>query len=198
MVCWVGSLAGFCACSSGAIPSPASSELETPTPEVVRRLADSLRERAPSQARILRDGSVTDDEYNSALSELERCFRNGGVQFSEPVWDPVSGTGMTFFVESNEEKSDACRRAHWDEVDAVRRSLATPHMAGALLVEAKKCLLDRGQFVPPHATSFNELVGIPNSMAIPEDGPPAVEAAKDCVLQELVLLYPGDTQFSWR
>lgn len=144
------------------------------------------------------DGAVTSAEYESSLSRVLQCFRNGSVAHSVPKWDPVSNTSITFLIRTNENTASNCMGLHWSQVDGIFRQTTTPYMNKDLLAFSKACLSGEGYDFSGVVRSFNDLADLPTSHVIPENGDSRTEAAKSCVLKGIEELYAETIVFSWR
>jgi hypothetical protein len=130
--------------------------------------ADDRGGGAPSypaaQSWALADGTVTDDEYRTAIDGFTKCVRDAGFPANDAVLSPVDGVTLLYGIPPTGDPGawskavEDCNLAHVSHIEPTyveaREQRMTPHLRDA----AVRCLRDKGVSANGTERNVKELV----------------------------------------
>lgn len=178
-VCWL----------AGCSATPSSQPVETLSSDQIKAFARTeSKDGHTQQATILKDGSVSPDEYSTAFDSLRQCYELKGYTVDTPQINPITGLDYTYAVNTKGHKQsqvwkdlDKCEAANWNSVQRAYLGSHEHRMKPELVKATSQCLEARGEHASSNASNLTQMVA---SQGVTE------KAAFECVGEEVTILYP--------
>ncbi|MFV2109042.1 hypothetical protein [Micromonospora sp. LOL_015] len=140
-----------------------------------------------AQDWALRDGDVTEVEYQTAVDGFLSCMAHAGYNASEPALSPVDGLTLLFDVEPSGDpnvwntKVEECNLTHISDIEPAYVEANTQVMDARLREVAVKCLEEKGVALTGVEQNVTELV---------KSAEGSMQMVMGCVGPALRTLYP--------
>jgi hypothetical protein len=131
-------------------------------------VADDRGEGAPSyptaQSWALTDGTVTDDEYRTAIDGFAKCVRDAGFPVNDAVLSPVDGLTLLYGIPPTGDPDawsktvEDCNLTHISHIEPTYIEAREQRMTPQLRDAAVQCLRDKGVTAKGTEHNVKELI----------------------------------------
>lgn len=149
-----------------------------------------------AQSWALNDGTVTDDEYKTAISQFVMCVTDAGYRVTDPVLSPVDGLTLLYDLTPQgdpdrwNEKMESCNVTYVSHIEPTYVEARQQVMDPSLRDRTGQCLRDKG-FI---------LSGTESNVEQFRDSTGGSNTVMECVsasLKELFPTVPGFLRVRW-